>query len=134
MKKKMINTVLHGDATVSRWCKVSWIVHLKPYLESEEICKVTYESMLDNPQKEWEKILSFLGIQRSTSEIETAIENQSFATAKKKFKEIKDAYKASFLRKGEQGYWVKNFYKKEKHIFAAEIGQELQYLGYPVDL
>ncbi len=132
MKKKMVKAVLYGDPTVHHWCRISWKEHLTPYLEDPGICKVTYESMLDDPYAECQKIVQFLGIERSPEEIATAIEKQSFASAKKKFKEKKAHSKAGFLRKGGRGYWVKSFSSEQKQLFTKEVGAELQRLDYPL--
>lgn len=132
MEKKMIGAVLYGDSTVHHWCRVSWKAHLMPYLEAENVCKVTYEDMLDDPMTECQKILRFLEIKKSSAEIETAIENQSFAMAKQKFKQENALNKANFLRKGGRGYWIKSFSAKEKQLFIDEVGPQLQQLGYPL--
>lgn len=129
-RKKMHNAVLYGDKEVHHWCRVSWREHVTPYLRSESVLKVKYESLLKDPIKESEKILAFLGIERSQKMIREAVNNQSFSKVKKKFEDIKDRYKSNFLNEGKKEHWKRKFSNKEKSKYREELGGLLEELGY----
>ena len=131
--QKMNNAVLYGDNNVQYWCRVSWKMHLKPYLECENIHKVTYESLLQDTYNESIKILRFIGVSSNRENINQVIHNQSFQKKKKQFLENKQIGKANFMRKGEKAQWKKVFSKHENKIFVKELKNELVEFGYDLD-
>ena len=134
MKKKMIKAILFGNKNLHYWCRISWGKHLIPYLDNSSVLKVKYESLLNNPFNECERILSFIGIEKPADSIIAAIEKQSFNAVKEKFVENGESRKANFLRKGKNEQWKKELSKKEKRIFNDLLKKELDFLDYDTKL
>jgi hypothetical protein len=132
MKRKMIKTVLEGDARTHRWCKVSWAEHVTPYLARASVLKMTYDSMLSDPVSGCRDILEHLSLRRTDAEINSAIRNQSFDIVKQKFQNAKEAGKAKFMREGRNAYWRSQLSTSEQQLFAATVGPQLLELGYAI--
>ncbi len=130
MKSRMIQAVLFGNKKVHYWCRIPWKAHLTPYLNNPDVLKIKYESLLSNQVNECQRILDFLGIKLSPSEIDRAIQQQSFTNVKAKFKNSGETDKVKFLRKGQSKQWENQLSKKEKMLFEKELGKELRDLDY----
>lgn len=125
---KMVRTVLCGDRQFP-WCAVPWKDHYKPYLD-KGVLFVRYEDLLDAPEIECGKILSYLNLNRNTEYVLNAIENQSFDKKKIEFKKSGDERKANFMRVGRSGQWKRVLSKRQKDVFVRSLSRELEFFSY----
>ena len=130
IKREMIQAVLHGNANVHAWCKVSWSRHMTPFLQRPDILKIKYEALLEKPVESCKTVLQFLSLSRTDEEISRAIYNQSFDTVKTKLKKSGVSHQSGFLHKGKAGYWKDGLTASEKELFIQHLKQEFQQLGY----
>ena len=131
-RRRSIRAVLYGDDSVNVWLAASWRDHCLPFLHSGALT-VKYEDLLNEPENQCTRILSHLGVPRSREDVSKAIANQSFQEKKRHFKAQGLAFEYAFLRRGGHGYWRDELGRKQKRLFAAELGTELVRLSYPVD-
>lgn len=131
-RNRMIDAVLHGDASLSLWLATSWKQHYLQFRRSDALV-VKYEDLLDDPAKECLQILSYLGVDRPSDGIARAISNQSFLTKKRFFESQGLTAEYEFLRRGSYGYWRDELSRRQKQLFVDELGSELEALSYPVD-
>lgn len=115
----MIKAILYGNYRVSQWCKTSWKEHYKSYIDKEVIF-VKYEDLLEKPLIECKRILDYLNIQKDEDGMISSIEKQS----------IKNVKKTKNVRKGESGYWKKQFSNSENNLFINHMSDDLNYFGY----
>lgn len=118
-KKQMIKAVLYGNKKLNQWCEFSWKDHYESYL-NKDIHFIRYEDLIKDPVVECNTILTYLDIERAERSIINAIENQSF-------KNVKDNSNA---RKGESGYWKKQFSISENQLFIKRLDKSLTYFRY----
>lgn len=129
---EMINAVLHGSKDVHGWCRVSWKTHYKAYMEGGYLF-LRYEDLLIAPENECKRVLSYLGLDRSDSQIKAVIENQSFERKKERFLQNGKTREAKFLRVGKSEQWKRILSKKQKEKFKQLLREELTHFSYSVD-
>jgi sulfotransferase family protein len=130
-RNRMINAVLHGDATISGWLGIPWHEHCRPFRRSDVLI-VRYEDVLADPMAKCLAVLSYLGISRSREKIAAAILGQSFAKKKAHFAALGMASEFAFLRRGGAGYWRTELGSKHKQSFVDVVGEDLADLHYPL--
>ena len=126
---RMTDALLHGDATVHDWCRVSWLEHFRPYRDAAAPV-VRYEDLLDRPHEEAAKILRHLGLERPDAAIASAVANQSFANRKQAFLQAGEKGQAKFLRVGKSGQWRDGLPRALQARFTAGLRDELAACGY----
>lgn len=127
--KKMLNAVIYGSKRVHPWLAVSWSEHYKPYLDKKHFF-VRYEDILENPERESKRILSYLGLNRKESDILEAIKIQSFKTKKDSFLENNEIQKANFMRTGKNSQWKTELSKKQQEKLIKVLSSELEQMKY----
>lgn len=127
---QMVNAVLHGSKEVHWYVRMPWKAHYEAYMENR-CFYVKYEDMLDHPERECQKILMHLGLQRSQQQISEAIAKQSFQTKKAAFINMGDMRKADFMKVGKKAQWRNAMPRKHLRIIHAKLAEDLQRLGYP---
>jgi hypothetical protein len=130
--KRMAEAIIYGSREVHWWVRVSWAAHYKPYLEKNTFF-VKYEDLLSNTKEECERIIDFLGIQRTDAQINAAIEKQSFKNKKKEFLKKGQQKKANFLRTGRKEQWREGLPLQQKKMFEEMLNTELIQFGYPTE-
>lgn len=131
-KRRMIDAVLSGDATVNEWLSLSWKEYYDSYRQSEALL-VRYEDLLADPRSECRGILASLGLERSAETIDDAVRRQSFAARKAEFAKSGDAYQFGFLRSGGSEYWRDELTATEKSRFGQQLAEDLRSLSYAVE-
>lgn len=131
-RNRMINAVLHGDPSLSLWLATPWRQHYLQFKRSDALI-VKYEDLLDDPGAHCLRILSYLGVERSSESVAQAISSQSFQTKKRFFKSQGLAAEYEFLRRGGCGYWRDELSARQKQLFVDELGSELAALSYSTD-
>lgn len=115
----------------------AWGEHVASWLFGEStsnILVVRYEDLVHDCCKELKRILEFIGINRTESQLKSAEKASSFKNMRRIEREKGRLYKNGgpdiFMRSGKTGDW-KDFFKiEEKMIFKAREGQFLVNLGY----
>ena len=130
--EQMVQAILFGANSVNFWVRIPWVAHYKPYLE-EGYFFVRYEDLLSQPETECRRILEFLEMERSDIEIQTAIDNQSFATKKAKFQQSNNREKAKFMGVGKKEQWRNKLSETQKVLFQQHLAEDLKQLDYPVN-
>ena len=128
-RRKILNAIIEGDSNINEWLAVSWIDHVSSYRTSGALM-VTYENLLQNPVPVCKEILSYLGIDKSESHVEAAIEYQSFENRKKQFLESGQDYAYKFLRQGGCEYWRNELSSTETARVVDALRNELQEWSY----
>ena len=131
VKRAVRRAVLYGDERVNRWCRTSWGEHVHPYLATENVLKVRYEDLLNEPEAVSASILQFLDLPPTPSHITKAVERQSFARVRNKFTAAGETEKAAFLRRGEAEQWREGMPGKHRARFQKVFGDLLERLRYP---
>ena len=126
---RMTEAVLHGDATVHNWCRISWSAHLRPY-QDNSVLMIRYEDLLSTPKEKSVEILNCLGLSRSSDQIDAAVRNQSFEFKKAEFLKSGERGRAKFLRSGTSGRWREKLPEQAKQRFRAALANELAAWGY----
>ena len=126
---RMVHAVIYGSKEIHRWIRISWASHLKPYME-EQCFFVKYEDLLDEPERECKRIITFLGLERDERQIREAIEKQSFHNKKAEFFKNNESAKANFMKVGKKEQWRKVLSKTQKKMFREMLTDELNQLGY----
>lgn len=132
IRRKMNKAILEGDKEVNTWCKISWEKHLHGYYNNDNVLKIKYESLLEQPDEVSKLIVKFLDIELSDRSIHSAIESQSFSRAKKRFNADQDHERANFLRKGHAEQWRTSMGPSDKRYYTKHLHRELKLLGYPL--
>ncbi|MFN2507421.1 MAG: sulfotransferase domain-containing protein, partial [Chthoniobacterales bacterium] len=83
--------------------------------------RLRYEEMLAAPEEKCREILSYLRVERSAEEIQTAVQRQSFAARKAEFLREGERGRAKFLRVGKSGQWREKLPEQAKHMFAEHL-------------
>lgn len=125
---RIIHSMINGTDSFS-WMNVPWDEHTKEYINSD-IHIIRYKDLLESTMGEAGKLLAYIGIERSHSEIERAVRNQSFEFKKGQFLEQKKKRKADFLRKGEIGQWKTELTKKQINKIEEAFRDIIVKLGY----
>ena len=125
-KKKMINAVLYGDYKITPWLALSWEKHVTAYI-TNDIYFIKYEDLLDNTEKEIQKLIAYLNLNIANDQIEKSVKKQCFENRKKEVVTLKHKNLNKLVRKGSQGYWKNNFTEKEKNLFKEELNNKIEY-------
>ncbi|MGK7931020.1 MAG: sulfotransferase domain-containing protein [Microcystaceae cyanobacterium] len=129
--KQMMHTVINGSHKVHLWVRIPWKNHYEPYFNDNYFI-VKYEAMLDNPEQECKRILSFLGIERDKQQIKETIERQSFEKRKSNFLKSDEVGKARFLRVGKKEQWKEKLSREQQQLFLESLGDDLKRFNYPL--
>ena len=127
--RRMTEAVLQGSAAVHNWVRVSWRDHWRPY-QNAGVPILRYEDLLNKPEEECRRLLTHLGMQRGSEQIESAIHNQSFARKKEILLQQGETGRAKFLRVGKSGQWREKLPPPLQARFAQALGAELAEWGY----
>lgn len=103
----------------------------KTFIDDNYI-EVKYEDLLENPEREAERLLEFLGASTDEKTVKECIASASFEKWTKG-RERGQEDSSSFFRKGVAGDWRNVFTEKDKRIFKEEAGDLLIELGYEKD-
>lgn len=123
-RKRMINTILNGDASVSSWFALSWKAHYSTFL-NKDVLFVRYEDLQTRPVEESKRILAFLGLQRDEDTIKKTIRQQSFDQRKEE-----DYGDYKLMRRGESGYWKEEMTRQEQLRIKDALKKDLEYFSY----
>lgn len=125
---KIIDSMIQGTDSFS-WITVPWDKHAEEYIQSGTYV-IRYEDLLASAVKEAEKLVAYLGMERSRQEIERAVKNQSFDYKKRQFFKAKKEHQANFLRKGESGQWKTELTESQIHKIEEAFHDIMVRLGY----
>ncbi|SFC29780.1 sulfotransferase domain-containing protein [Pseudoalteromonas denitrificans] len=109
MAEEMTGTP-NEPATVPQYIS-SWSVHAKSWTQhkQKEFLILRYEDLLDNPQKMFKKVESFLGMKKNPARLNKAIRFSSFEQLKNQEKQSgfveKHENANSFFREGRKNQW-----------------------------
>lgn len=119
-----------------------WSDHVNFWLnqsKKSDFLLVRYENLIMNPKEQLCRMLNFVGIELSESNIDRAIQLSSFENMRhvesekgRPYKKLEDVNQ--FLRKGEIGNWKQLFKDEDKKIFNKKEGNALIQSGYTADL
>ena len=114
----------------------SWSEHVDSWLTNRNVPRVLvrYEDLVENPSKEFEKVLSALGIKIDQNQLNNTIEFSSFSELAKQesvsgFSE-RPPHAKRFFRKGVSGQWNNILQKSQIKKIVAAHGQVMKRLGY----
>ncbi|MFW9875970.1 MAG: sulfotransferase domain-containing protein [Candidatus Thorarchaeota archaeon] len=132
---EFINKFNRGELQFGSWSAhvISWLKH-----KTERFLLIKYEEVLNNPQKELEKILHFLGIEINFQKIKTAIETSSFYRMSQLEHEQQSMVPTladsildiPFIRKGIAGDYLNYFNKEQEAEFIKIHFEALKRLDY----
>jgi hypothetical protein len=115
----------------------TWGEHVESWVFRESTSKiliVRYEDLVNDCSKELKRILEFIGIHRTESQLKSAVKASSFKNMRRIEREKGRLYENGgpdiFMRSGKTGDWKDFFKLKEKMIFKSREGQFLVKLGY----
>lgn len=128
-KRRFIDAVMHGDPAISEWLAVPWREHVRPF-RTASVPIVRYEDLLNDPVSACTYLLASIGVDKAGTEVRQAIAHQAFDKRKQEFKDRGQSYEYRFLRRGQQGYWRREFTAAEKREFTRTLGEDLQSLSY----
>ncbi|NEQ49254.1 MAG: sulfotransferase domain-containing protein [Leptolyngbya sp. SIO3F4] len=123
---------VHGTEQGS-WLQEPWSQHVKGYMTRNDILFISYESLKENSLQIANKISDFLSVERSTEELEHAIEVQSFDKKKKKFEDEGKQKKASFLREGSISAWKSELQLHHISYIEQNLAPIMHELGYTLE-
>src|SRR5690606_26541104 len=126
-----VNAVLNGDRTINPCLAVSWEQHVSGFMH-ENCLIVGYERLLAEPPSEAQRICEYLGLSRSTSEIQAAIGAQDIQARKCEFEKRGDARKAKFMREGRAGQWREHFEPRQRAVFESVVARYADRFGFTV--
>ncbi|XP_054992153.1 sulfotransferase 1A1-like [Sorex araneus] len=118
----------------------SWYQHVKEWKELSQthpILYLFYEDMKENPKREIQKILEFLGRSLPEKTVDYIVEQTSFKEMKKNtindFKnvptEVMDQSISAFMRKGIAGDWKNTFTVAQNERFDADYAEKMAGCG-----
>lgn len=128
-KRRFIDAVMYGDPAISDWLAVPWREHVRPF-RTASLPTVRYEDLLDDPVSACTYLLASIGVDKTETQIGQAIANQAFEKRKQEFRDQGQSYQYRFLRRGQQGYWKRDFTAAEKRAFARALGDDLESFSY----
>ena len=115
----------------------TWGEHVASWVFRESTSKmliVRYEDLVQDCPKELKRILEFIGINRTESQLKSAEKASCFKNMRRIECEKGRLYQNGgpdiFMRSGKTGDWKDFFKREEKMIFKAREGQFLVKLGY----
>jgi hypothetical protein len=100
-----------------------------PALLGEYYTEVRYEDLLQDPEAEVRRLLTFLAVGSDEKSVTRCVEAASFERLSKGRKRGEED-PSSFFRKGVAGDWKHVFTRKERETFDREAGELLARLGY----
>jgi Sulfotransferase family len=100
-----------------------------PELLGENYTEVRYEDLLQKPETEVQRLLTFLAVDPDEKTVTRCIHAASFERLSKGRKRG-DEDPSSFFRKGVAGDWKHILTERERQIFDREAGELLARLGY----
>ena len=127
--ERMTEALLRGAAEVNNWLRVSWRDHWRPYAQAG-VLVIRYEDLLTAPDEQAARVLCYLGIERTESEIAAAVKNQSFSRKKEMLLQKGETGQAKFLRVGKSGEWREKLPSHLQARFVHEIGADLAAWNY----
>jgi hypothetical protein len=130
-RSRMVDAVLRGDSSISRWLGTPWREHYGEFRRSDTLI-LRYEDLLEDPLTTCREVLRYLGLTQPEARIAAAVSNQSFMQKKTFFAERGMADEFAFLRRGSRGYWRTELDRKQKQRFLDQVGDELRALSYPL--
>lgn len=125
----MMDAIFNGRPDVDNWLGVSWKEHYVPYY-NEGFLFIRYEDLLLSPGTECMRILRHLGVDRNSSYIDKAVENQSFKKKKEFFHKQGELSKYSFMRTGKSRQWEGKLNEAQRSKFLTELFDDLVKLRY----
>ena len=125
----MVRTLCDGGPYPG--CQIPWAQRARAYMEAKTFL-LRYEDLLDDPLRELWCIVTFLGLARSEAHLRTAIENQSFAAARKRAEESNKQRKIRLVRKGQKGGFREYLTGGQIARIEASCKAEMAALGYEV--
>ncbi len=103
-----------------------------PALLGDNYAEVRYEDLLERPEREMARLLSFLGAEAGPEVVGRCVGAASFERLSKgRRRGEEDAN--SFFRKGVAGDWKNVFTERDREVFKREAGGLLVRLGYERD-
>lgn len=126
---RMVHTLIHGDRRTNFWCVNSWRHQVQPFLDHGCFI-VRYEDLLEQPHRECDRILQYLGVERSPEAIERAIAAQSFDNAKARFRQRQDRRRDQFLRRGRSGQGQQLLSPAQLDALESAAAEPMVQLGY----
>ena len=115
----------------------AWGEHVASWVFRESTSQmliVRYEDLVHDCANQLKRILKFIGIDRTESQLKSAVKASSFKNMRRIEREKGRLYKKGgpdiFMRSGKTGDWKDYFNIEEKMIFKAREGQILVNLGY----
>ena len=131
LPKRLHTAIVHGNAKLHHWCRVSWTAHVVDYINRPNVLLLKYESLLDEPKKACRAISQFLELEVDESVIDTAIANQSFSNKRELFILEGDPQKLRFLRKGLKEQWKEEQNDPQIAALALALEPQLKKFDYP---
>ena len=123
----------------------TWSDHVESWLEKRgqgNMLVLKYEEMLDDTERELDKVVRFVGLEYDSEKIKRAVKASSFKEMQKLEVEQHDEHIAKFgvskeilfVRKGQKGDWSNHFSKENEELFLSYHGKTLEKLGYILKL
>lgn len=100
-----------------------------PALLGDNYAEVRYEDLLERPENEIQRLLSFLGAESGEKTVKHCVQKTSFEKLSKGRKPGEEDA-TSFFRKGIAGDWKNVFTERDREIFGEVAGDLLSRLGY----
>ena len=140
-----------GDHTWIQLGRGSWIDHVNSWIESSLMPRllVKYEDLLSAPVRELQRITSFLELEKSLPELQTAVDHSSFnrmkaiedheiANKKAGFfldETVDDSFRKGnrFMFRGTTGEGKKELSNSQMIRFLEQFGPTIEKLGYQSD-
>ena len=119
-KKQMINAVLYGASSPSKWLETSWNDHYMGY-QNTDVHFVKYKDLITNTYVEASKIMTYLEVQISNDHLEESIQKHSFKNQKKIASVNNNEALKKNMRKGSYAYWKEELTPKEIALFKNQI-------------
>jgi hypothetical protein len=118
----------------SEWAaRVGRAVEDGPALLGDNYAEVRYEDLLERPEREMARLLSFLGAEAGPEVVGRCVAAASFERLSRgRRRGEEDA--TSFFRKGVAGDWKNVFTERDMEVFKREAGGLLVRLGYERDV
>lgn len=110
-----------------------WHNHVKSWLENQsnsDILVVHYENLVHSPITELQSICKFVGLNRSSQEIEIAINRSSFERQQSDFRKFKPFEYKKVGVKGGPGKWKEYFNDQLLEEFFKVAGEAMTMAGY----
>lgn len=117
------------DGGVYSHCTRSWPVAVADILDND-ILMLRYEDLLSSPAEELRKTLDYIGTSRSQEAIDEAIENQSFAVAKKRHSGGKGETNRKLMRSGKAGSYADSLSADQISRIEKACGAMMKKLNY----